>query len=212
MAIPPSSVDANRREIASAACELVADGGLDSVSMRRIAKHLGATTGYISHYYADKEDLLEAALRAALSELTAGSAPRSTTLEEWIDNAVLTLPHNVDTQRFWRILTAFRSASLNNARLAQILRDYVVEQISALTDHLAVTLGSTPPEHEVTALARSLFAVVSGLGTTSTITPDAFTPAQLRTIVRSSVRGLLDEFASRHPGIDPAPGGPSPPA
>ena len=77
--MPPSSVDANRREIASAACELVADGGLDSVSMRRIAKHLGATTGYISHYYADKEDLLEAALRAALSELTAGSAPRSTT-------------------------------------------------------------------------------------------------------------------------------------
>src|SRR5699024_3113584 len=170
---PPSNTDSNRREIASAACALVAEGGLDSVSMRRIAKHLGATTGYISHYYADKEDLLEAALREALTELTSGAAPLSTNLEEWIDNAVRTLPHNVDTQRFWRILTAFQSAGLNNPRLAEVLRVYVVEQISALTDHLTAELGADTPAEEVTALARSLFALVSGLGTTSTITPDA---------------------------------------
>ena len=198
MTKPPSNTDTNRREIASAACALVAEGGLDSVSMRRIAKHLGATTGYISHYYADKEDLLEAALREALTELTSGSAPLSTNLEEWIDNAVRTLPHNVDTQRFWRILTAFQSAGLNNPRLAEVLRVYVVEQISALTDHLTAELGADTPAEEVTALARSLFALVSGLGTTSTITPDAFTPKQLRTIIHSSVYGLIDEFAARH--------------
>ncbi|MFB9259399.1 TetR/AcrR family transcriptional regulator [Dietzia aerolata] len=196
--MPPSGTDTNRREIASAACALVAEGGLDSVSMRRIAKHLGATTGYISHYYADKEDLLEAALRTALTDLTAGSEPLSTNLEEWIDNAVRTLPHNVDSQRFWRILTAFQAASLNNPRLAEILHVYVVEQISALTGHLTGKVGTDAPEDEVTALARSLFALVSGLGTTSTITPDAFTPEQLRTIIRSSVYGLLDEFTARH--------------
>lgn len=196
--MPPSNTDTNRREIASAACALVAEGGLDSVSMRRIAKHLGATTGYISHYYADKEDLLEAALREALSELTSGAAPLSTNLEEWIDNAVRTLPHNVDTQRFWRILTAFQSASLNNPRLAEVLRIYVVEQISALTGHLTEKVGADTPTEEVTALARSLFALVSGLGTTTTITPDAFTPEQLRTIIHSSVYGLIDEFAARH--------------
>lgn len=196
--MPPSNTDTNRREIASAACALVAEGGLDSVSMRRIAKHLGATTGYISHYYADKEDLLEAALREALSELTSGAAPLSTDLEEWIDNAVRTLPHNVDTQRFWRILTAFQSASLNNPRLAEVLRIYVVEQISALTGHLTEKVGADTPTEEVTALARSLFALVSGLGTTTTITPDAFTPEQLRTIIHSSVYGLIDEFAARH--------------
>ncbi|HJC60498.1 MAG TPA: TetR/AcrR family transcriptional regulator [Candidatus Dietzia intestinigallinarum] len=198
MTKPPSNTDTNRREIASAACALVAEGGLDSVSMRRIAKHLGATTGYISHYYADKEDLLEAALREALTELTSGAAPLSTNLEEWIDNAVRTLPHNVDTQRFWRILTAFQSAGLNNPRLAEVLRVYVVEQISALTDHLTAELGADTPAEEVTALARSLFALVSGLGTTSTITPDAFTPKQLRTIIHSSVYGLIDEFTARH--------------
>lgn len=204
MSVPPSTVDANRREIATAACALVADGGLDSVSLRRIAKQLGATTGYISHYYADKEELLEAALREALTDLTAGPAPRSTNLEEWIDNAVRTLPHNVESRRFWRILTAFQSASLNNVRLAGVLRVYVIEQISALTGHLLEELAAggatTPPEEEITTLARSLFALVSGLGTTATISPDVFTPDQLRTIVRSSVHGLLDEFSARQPG------------
>ena len=197
MTKPPSRVDTNRREIAAAACTLVADGGLDSISMRRVATHLGATTGYISHYYADKNDLLEAALREALSELTDLAEPRSTNLAEWIDNAVRTLPHNVASQRFWRILTAFQSASLHSPRLADILRTYVAEQISTLAGHLADEIGTASKPEELTALARSLFALVSSLGTTSTITPDVFTPEQLRTIIHSSVHGLIEDFTAR---------------
>ena len=74
----------------------------------------------------------------------------------------------------------------------------MVEQISALTGHLTEKVGADTPTEEVTALARSLFALVSGLGTTTTITPDAFTPEQLRTIIHSSVYGLIDEFAAGH--------------
>ena len=36
MAIPPSSTDTNRREIASAACALVADGGLPGDARKEI--------------------------------------------------------------------------------------------------------------------------------------------------------------------------------
>lgn len=217
-----SGIDANRREIASAACALVARDGLHSVSLRRIAKSLGSTTGYISHYYVDKEDLLEAALSAALDEITSRVEPQSTTLEEWIDRAVGTLPRDGESQRFWRVLTAFQSASLNSPRLAEVLRVYVAGEEAVLAHHLAAVLGGevvggevvggevvggevvgddpaapgvpTPP---VAALARSLFALVSGLGTTLTITPDAFTEAQQRSVVRSAVFALVDEFAGR---------------
>lgn len=192
-----SGIDAKRREIATAACELVADDGLDSVSMRRIAKSLGSTTGYISHYYVDKEDLLEAALRAALDEITTRVQPQSTNLEEWIDRAVGTLPHGGGSQRFWRVLTAFQAASLNSPRLAEVLRVYVVGQEAVLAGHLATVVGGDPTTPGVTALARSLFALVSGLGTTLTITPDAFTERQQRAVVRSAVFALLDEFADR---------------
>ena len=89
-----SDVESHRREIADAACSLIAAGGLDNVSMRRIATHLGSTTGYISHYYADKEELLEAALLSALDELTVRSTPPPTNLDEWVDTAVAILPHD----------------------------------------------------------------------------------------------------------------------
>ncbi|MDV8001400.1 TetR/AcrR family transcriptional regulator [Rhodococcus sp. IEGM 1408] len=193
----PSGIDANRREIASAACELVAADGLDNVSMRRIATSLGSTTGYISHYYADKEDLLEAALRAALDEITTRSQPQSTNLEEWIDRAVGTLPHGDESQRFWRVLTAFQAASLNSPRLAEVLRVYVAGQEAVLAGHLVAVVGGDPHTPGAAALARSLFALVSGLGTTLTITPGAFTPEQQRVVVRSAVFALVDEFNER---------------
>lgn len=198
----PSGIDANRREIASAACALVASDGLTSVSLRRIAKSLGSTTGYISHYYVDKEDLLEAALRAALDEITTRVEPQSTTLEEWIDRAVGTLPQGGESLRFWRVLTAFQAASLNSPRLAEVLRVYVAGQEAVLARHLAAVVGGEvvgddPATPEVAALARSLFALVSGLGTTLTITPGAFTDSQQRALVRSAVFALVDEFAER---------------
>lgn len=193
----PTGIDANRREIASAACELVADDGLDSVSMRRIAKSLGSTTGYISHYYVDKEDLLEAALRAALDEITTRSQPQSTHLEEWIERAVSTLPHGDQSERFWRVLTAFQAASLNSPRLAEVLRVYVAGQEALLARHLSAVVGGDPHSPGIAALARSLFALVSGLGTTLTITPGAFTAQQQRVVVRSAVFALVDEYTAR---------------
>ena len=193
----PSGADANRRDIAIAACDLVADEGLDGVSMRRIARSLGSTTGYISHYYVDKEDLLEAALRTALDEITGSSRPRSTNLDEWMDRAVDTLPRGGQSQRFWRVLTAFQAASLNSPRLAEVLRVYVTEQELALAPHLTAVVGGEPTTPQVAALARSLFALVSGLGTTSTITPDSFTVEQQRAVVRSAVSGRIEEFLAR---------------
>lgn len=199
-----SGIDSNRREIAGAACELVADGGLDNVSMRRIAKHLGSTTGYISHYYVDKEELLEAALLAALDELTTRPSRQPETLDEWIDTAVGTLPHDGQVLRFWRVLTAFQAASLSSPRLAAVLRGYAPDREAILARTLTDLVPRGAPDSEIAALARSILLLISGLGTTSTITPEAFSKAQQRAVVRASVYGLIDEFAGRQgnvPGV-----------
>ena len=193
-----TGTESNRREIAAAACELVAAGGLDSVSMRKIAQHLGSTTGYISHYYVDKEDLLEAALLAALDDLTTQLGTPSASLEDWIANAAESLPRTAEAQRFWRVLTAFQAASMNSERLSAVLRNYAANSEAALARHLAPTVPSNVSAADVSALARSLFALVSGLGTTSTINPGVFTARQQRAVVRAAVQGLLDEFAQQH--------------
>lgn len=196
-----SVVDANRHEIASAACALVADGGMENVSLRRIAKHLGSTTGYISHYYLDKEDLLEAALLAALDELHRPTH-KPETLDEWLELAVESLPRDGEVLRFWRVLTAFQAASLNSPRLAAVLNEYApdrVDDLSALL--LAVVPRDTAPQ-EIATLARAILILISGLGATSTITPGTFTRDQQRAILLPSVYGLIEETTGLAGGRD----------
>lgn len=187
-----------RRVIARAACDLVADGGLDHVSLRRVASQLGVTTGYITHYYLDKEDLLEAALLAALDELTPPESGWSTNLDEWIDSAVGILPGNGGSERFWRVLTAFQAASLNSERLSGVLISYARGSLSNLTGHLAERLDYEPERPELVGLARSIFAFASSVGTTTTTSPGVLTAAQAHALVRAGTYGLIEEFAQRH--------------
>lgn len=202
-----TGIDANRREIATGVGDLVAEVGLENLTMRRIASYLGSTTGYLSHYFVDKEDLLEAALRAALEDVTIETGPLSGNLDEWIENSVASLPSTDRTRRFWLILTAFQGVSLHSPRLAEVLRVYVSEQEKALAGHLAAVAGepapdpgSEPASPELMALARSTFALVSGLGTTTILNPDAFTTAQQRAVVGAGVQSLIDEYVARRSG------------
>lgn len=192
-----STRDDARLAIAKATCTLVAEEGLDHVSLRRIASHLGSTTGYITHYYADKDALLEAALVTALDELTPRDVGWSANLEEWIDAAIGSLPHNGEPQQFWRVLIAFQAASLTSARLAGVLRGYIGDRLANLADHLSGHLDGPPPRPQLEDLARSIFVFVSGLGTTSITTPGTFSAGQLRAVVRAGTYGLIEEFEAR---------------
>ncbi|WP_314035629.1 TetR/AcrR family transcriptional regulator [Dietzia sp. CH92] len=196
--------DEARRLIAEAACDLVADAGMDHLSMRRVASRLGVTTGYITHYYSGKNDLLEAALLTALAELAPPGGGWSTNLEEWTEAAVSILPNTGGSPRFWRVLTVFQAASLSSAPLSEVLNNYArstLDNLSAhLADHFARTSDVEPTQEELDGLARALFAFTAGLGTTTVTTPGVLSADQVRALVRSGVEGLIAEFLRRRAG------------
>lgn len=188
-----------RHEVARAACDLVADGGLDNVSMRRIANRLGSTTGYISHYYADKEELLEAALLAALDEVTGAVSAPPETLAEWFDTVVETLPHDERSHRFWRVLAAFQAASLSSPHLSVVLRNYAAAGEARLAEHLADLAPPKAGPGGFEVLARAVWVLIDGIGTTSAINPGVLSGDQQRVVLRAAVHALIDEFAEgRH--------------
>src|SRR4051794_17987758 len=58
----------DREQVARAALDLLDHNGLEALSMRRLADHLGVGTMTLYGYFANKEDLLDAVIDAAVAE------------------------------------------------------------------------------------------------------------------------------------------------
>jgi AcrR family transcriptional regulator len=67
--------DDRRLEVAQAAWRVMIREGLDRTSMRAIAQELGSSTGVVTHYFRDKEELilfaLEQVVEATLESMKA---------------------------------------------------------------------------------------------------------------------------------------------
>ena len=66
--------DLRRRELVEASWQVIADEGLEGVTMRKVAAAARCTTGRITHYFENREELLLAALRAVYSAASSNSS------------------------------------------------------------------------------------------------------------------------------------------
>ena len=67
-----------RQELLAATWRVIARTGIVGVTTREIAREAGFSTGVLAHYFADKEDILAAALRLSHQQVYApapGSHP-----------------------------------------------------------------------------------------------------------------------------------------
>ena len=67
--------DERRRRIAEVVVDVIASEGLDAATVRRIAAAVGYSTTVVTHYFADKHDLLLSAYHI-MSEIASGSIPK----------------------------------------------------------------------------------------------------------------------------------------
>lgn len=58
----PSAKKLNRNDIIEAVAKLIAEEGLETLTMRNIAKHVGCSVGTLPHYFEGKDDIVIAAL------------------------------------------------------------------------------------------------------------------------------------------------------
>src|SRR3954454_10515353 len=54
--------DVRRREVAEAVWRVLSDTGFAGLSLRAVAREMGATTGLVTHYFRSKRELVEHAL------------------------------------------------------------------------------------------------------------------------------------------------------
>lgn len=166
--------DARRGEIAAAACQAIAEHGIDSVKLTDVGRAAGCTTGAITHYFADKNAVLVAALDHASASLNAR-------LQRRLDRApgdVLaflgeTLPIGRKARAEIVVWYAFWARALNDRALTQRQRRMHRrwrDQVMACLEGM-VARGEIAPPDDLREQAEGLCAIINGIGLRASLDP-----------------------------------------
>lgn len=197
----PKLVDpAERRDAVAAVAErVIAARGLGA-GLRDVALAGGWSTSVVTHYFADKRELLEHTLRRTIegaaarieARVEAGQPRLAAILEE-------NLPLDARRQRQWRLFIAFWGRAVHDPALAEAQRRRHAAFRSALAEALAEALGAGSA-HDPELEARRLFALLDGLAVQAAFEPGEWPAPRQRDVVN---RHLADLGLS--PILAPAP-------
>jgi AcrR family transcriptional regulator len=190
------SYDDRRIEVAKAAWRVIVREGLDRTSMRAIAQELGSSTGVVTHYFRDKEELtlfaLEQVFENVLADMKTCAEGRQgiDRLEQMI---FVALPLEVIDREDWKVWTAFLGYSIGREHLVQEHRkryDFLRQMIGqALAELQAAQIIRA--DLDLTFEANALIALVDGIGTGVVICPNQFSAEQQQYLVRRHINALL---------------------
>lgn len=167
----PKLVDheSRRREFIEAAYATIVEKGLANTTIRTVARKAGFTTGALVHYFKDKEELIREALNYFGADLrgrmieahrihTGRAALRATLIEG--------LPMTKRAAMSWRVWLALWYHSEGNGEMRREQRHRYREWIGRLKELLAesVALGELPDGLDLASEARSVIALMDGLG------------------------------------------------
>lgn len=190
------SYDDRRIEVAKAAWRVIVREGLDRASMRAIAQELGSSTGVVTHYFRDKEELtlfaLEQVFASVLGDIKVCVEGRKGVerLEQIIFSA---LPLKANDRDDWKVWIAFLGYSTGRERLIkehqkryQFLKEILCKELAELQ-----TAKVIRADLDLTLEANALIALVDGIGTGVVINPEQFSPEQQEYLVRRHINTLL---------------------
>lgn len=173
--------DLRKQELVSATWQVIARTGIVGVTTREIAREAGVSTGVLAHYFANKEELLAAALNrshqqvyARLRERTQGllglDALRVVMLEA--------LPLDEERLLEAQIEVNFWSLALGH----EALRELQHEEFERFWDVLhyrvseAQKLGQVWPDLDADDVTHQLVVLVEGLSLEAVLYPSRATP------------------------------------
>lgn len=159
----PRQVDHEQRrtEIVHGVWALIADGGIEAVTMRRVADAAGVSVGRIQHYFDSRADLVRASARAMVAgaeatyaEVDPGDAARFA-----IEHVI---PRTTEQRVGTTIWLAYVSASVADPQLAEILAEAKRGQEDEVV-RLLLDADAASDATEARRRARHLIGLADGL-------------------------------------------------
>jgi AcrR family transcriptional regulator len=181
--------DVRRRHIADTAAELVGTRGLDALTFRNVAEAAGSSTTVLTHYFADKRDLLQSTFEVVAERSGARfdeAQRRGGGLRECLEAL---LPLDPERQIEWRLLTCYWGMAVSDPNLADAQARHVrsaQRRIESLLRQHRSHIADGEPE----VVARRLVTLVHGLGAHSALDPDHWSPADQRRVLAHELSSL----------------------
>lgn len=177
--------DQRRSEIAEAAAQIIADEGIDACTMLAISAAAGVTTGAVTHYFRDKNEIILAALRWADESMQARTLRALEESQDIISIVLSALPTDRESRTHWLVWGVFSDSATRIPRLMSELRQrnaewiafarFIIEKLSAqgkLADFVDADLE-----------AKIFVALIDGLGCHAAVDPKTWPEEELRRII-----------------------------
>ena len=169
-----------RAAIAAAAAGAIADEGIEAVTMKGIAARAGVTTGAVTHYFNDKDEVILAALLfvdAAMRSRLDVAFERS---ESLVDAILAALPNDPASRRDWRVWRVFTDAASRSDLLMSHYREANAAWLDTAMHVLAEQLERRPDERD----AQLVVAVVDSIGDTASADPTSWPQERQRQLIQ----------------------------
>ncbi|MFZ6047053.1 TetR/AcrR family transcriptional regulator [Pseudomonas sp. CR3202] len=170
---PVGDHNAKRAELLAAAIAVIAQEGYAGASMRKVAQHAGCTTGAVTYYFANKEEMVSEVAQNlfdrvdALLEINREQLDFKSLIQQWLEWISSDAPDNwlawlqlltharhepafasVIKQRYARFREVFTSVLEDGQRQGKIrddiAADLLADQVSAISDGWLMMLPIEP--------------------------------------------------------------------
>lgn len=153
-----------REQIIDAAFDVIYNIGLTNTTIAKIAKQAGLSTGIVSHYFGDKQGLINACMRGMLNELrTQTEQYKAKVSQNPVDLIKAIIDSNFDSSqtnaKAMRLWLEFWTASMHIPELGRLQRINDQRSYSNLKYHFLKLI----PEPQANIAAHGLAALIDGL-------------------------------------------------
>ncbi|WP_182905493.1 TetR/AcrR family transcriptional regulator [Microbispora sp. H13382] len=184
-----------RGEVVAAARRVILREGIEGATTRAIAKEAGYSNGVLTHYFADKDEILLSALEAShrriadrLREKLSGRTGLAALRELLLDNVPLDEERAGETG----LEVGFWGRSLTSPALLEVQRREAAELRYLVTSLLrsAAEAGEVRTDEDLEDVAERLLALVDGLSVHRLLYPSHVTGERLERLIMGEIERL----------------------
>lgn len=184
-----------RIEVSEAVWKVIVREGLDRTSIRAIARELDCTTGVVTHYFRDKQELILFALDRVTEKLQQAMqkvAEQPLSVDRLVEMLCAFLPLDNKRQEILKVWVAFlgyavgrESLMLEHQASAGELREVIMQELKALQSAKKIR-----QDIDAGVEANSLLALVNGIALDSLIQKNCLNSQQQKMVIQRYLKGI----------------------